>query len=184
MGVRAGANHGRLMRQPHYRLAGGPTPVVHGFAGLGRFFCGELDTVIDAMKAALREVVRVRGSAFVAADPTASTAVAFINRNEDSITALPVGGTESCQNLVQQGKDLLSGLNSLATGSAIDRIFGSGPGGKGTPIPGVTVADAGGLADTFSKLSGTLKVVAIGGAVIAAAVVVAPIVYQLFGKRR
>lgn len=147
---------------------------------LGRLFCSELDLVVDALQASLREVVRVRGDAAAKTNPTAQATVAFINRYKDGVFTAPIIGTETCRNLITQGQALANAMNSLATGSTAEQIFGGGPGGTATPVPGGEISSGGGIMDAL----GSIKTIAIAGAVIAGVVLLAPVVFEFVGARR
>ncbi len=144
-----------------------PAASLKGLGDLGRMFCTELGTVVDALKVQLRIVYAKKGNDFALSNSTTQSVAAFINRYEDSTFAAPVYAN-NCTSAVENGRNLLRSLNSITS-----NIFG----GEETLVPGGVQAE-GGLFDAL----GSVKTIAIAGAVIAGVVLVAPFAFK-FLKR-
>lgn len=136
---------------------------------LGRLFCSEIDVVVDALQASLREAWRVRGVEPTKQHPAAQAAVEFINRYKSGFLVAPIFGTETCKNLIQRGNSLTEAMNSFIGSSGVQ-----------TPIPQSEIKTEGGWSDTL----GSIKTIAIAGAVIAGVVLLAPVVLEVVGARR
>jgi len=141
-----------------------------GLGDLGRVFCTELDTTVDALKTQLRMIIAKKGSEFALTQASVQAAMSFISRYEDSAFATPVYGN-NCTSATANGNSILRSLNSITSS-----IFG----GDSTPVPD-EVRSEGGLFDAL----GSVKTIAIAGAVIAGVVLVAPFAFKLLalGKK-
>ena len=152
-----------------------------GFGGLGlvgdHLLCPEVDDVVIAVKSAVAQALRAK-PVTARASALVGEANAFVNRYSGFGSAVLVG-SESCQNAVNYGKQLIGRLDEKfgAGTSGVpfwDKLFGGT-----SAVPNVNVDPSGGTTGGLLDALGSVKTIAIAGAVIAGVVLVAPVVWRL-----
>lgn len=143
---------------------GYPRAALGGLGLIGdHLLCPEVDDVVLSVKAAVMKAQQANGDA-----STISEAQAYIARHSGFGSSVLIG-SEACQNAVNVGKQL---VQRLSGGGLLDKVFGNN-------TPNVNVNAGGGSTGSFLEALGSLKTIAIAGAVVAGVVLVAPVVWRM-----
>lgn len=152
--------------------------------GLGATFCTSLNTALDNMSTLFKYVPPVPSGQ--KSDPRVEAAFKFWDRYRGWSPVSPLGN--DCEQLTSEANRHIQNLNSVvnwgpraptapgAGGGIADffgKIFGSGT--------GVSTVDPG-QQTSISDMLGSVKTIAIAGAVIAGVVLVAPVVWRVVGR--
>lgn len=150
------------------KVKGNPAAAMSGLSG--SWFCDEVNGLIDSIRVAGDEAIRVRGEASVKSNPSYKNASAFVYRH-DKVFGAPLYGA-SCESAVREGKQHLANLNRVISGGIFDT------GGGTTVNPDITTPEGSGPLEAL----GSIKTIAIAAAVIAGAALLAPIVIEAVGS--